>query len=164
VISNGTAVLGLGAIGALASKPVMEGKAVLFKKFADIDVFDIEVDERDPQQFIEVVAALWSRPSAASILRTSRRRSASSSRRRSRSAWTSRCSMTTSTAPRSSFGGRAQRAGAGRQGYQPRSSWSPPVPAQRPWPALDLLVRLGLPRENIWITDLAGCVYQGRER
>ena len=58
VISNGTAVLGLGNIGALASKPVMEGKAVLFKKFAGIDVFDIEVDESDPQKFIEVVAAL----------------------------------------------------------------------------------------------------------
>jgi malate dehydrogenase (oxaloacetate-decarboxylating)(NADP+) len=58
VISNGTAVLGLGAIGALASKPVMEGKAVLFKKFADIDVFDIEVDTTDPQQFIDAVALL----------------------------------------------------------------------------------------------------------
>ena len=58
VISNGTAVLGLGAIGALASKPVMEGKAVLFKKFAGIDVFDIEVDERDIDRFVDVVAAL----------------------------------------------------------------------------------------------------------
>ncbi|WP_336970633.1 NADP-dependent malic enzyme [Sphingobium aromaticiconvertens] len=58
VISNGTAVLGLGAIGALASKPVMEGKAVLFKKFAGIDVFDIEVDTTDPQQFIDAVALL----------------------------------------------------------------------------------------------------------
>ncbi|HWA18218.1 MAG TPA: NADP-dependent malic enzyme [Devosia sp.] len=59
VISNGTAVLGLGAIGALASKPVMEGKAVLFKKFAGIDVFDIEIEERDPKKFIEVVTPLW---------------------------------------------------------------------------------------------------------
>ncbi|MBI4920730.1 MAG: NADP-dependent malic enzyme [Devosia nanyangense] len=58
VISNGTAVLGLGAIGALASKPVMEGKAVLFKKFAGIDVFDIEIEERDPKKFIEIVAPL----------------------------------------------------------------------------------------------------------
>lgn len=58
VITNGTAVLGLGAIGALASKPVMEGKAVLFKKFAGIDSIDIEVEERDPAKFIEVVAAL----------------------------------------------------------------------------------------------------------
>ncbi|SEQ47749.1 malate dehydrogenase (oxaloacetate-decarboxylating)(NADP+) [Devosia sp. YR412] len=59
VISNGTAVLGLGNIGALASKPVMEGKAVLFKKFAGIDVFDLEIDETDPQKFIDAVAPLW---------------------------------------------------------------------------------------------------------
>jgi malate dehydrogenase (oxaloacetate-decarboxylating)(NADP+) len=58
VISNGTAVLGLGNLGPLASKPVMEGKGVLFKIFADIDVFDIEVDASDPQKFIEVVKAL----------------------------------------------------------------------------------------------------------
>jgi malate dehydrogenase (oxaloacetate-decarboxylating)(NADP+) len=58
VITNGTAVLGLGSIGPLAAKPVMEGKAVLFKKFAGIDVFDIEVAERDPGKFVEVVAAL----------------------------------------------------------------------------------------------------------
>lgn len=58
VISNGTAVLGLGAIGSLASKPVMEGKAVLFKQFADIDVFDIEVEERDPETLIETIARL----------------------------------------------------------------------------------------------------------
>ncbi|MBV8614600.1 MAG: NADP-dependent malic enzyme, partial [Acetobacteraceae bacterium] len=58
VVSNGTAVLGLGNIGALAGKPVMEGKAVLFKKFAGIDVFDIEVDAADPERFCDVVAAL----------------------------------------------------------------------------------------------------------
>jgi malate dehydrogenase (oxaloacetate-decarboxylating)(NADP+) len=58
VITNGTAVLGLGAIGPLAAKPVMEGKAVLFKKFAGIDVFDIELDAKDPDKFVEIVAAL----------------------------------------------------------------------------------------------------------
>ena len=58
VISNGTAVLGLGNIGAVAGKPVMEGKAVLFKIFADIDVFDIEINETDPEKFVEIVAAL----------------------------------------------------------------------------------------------------------
>ena len=58
VITNGTAVLGLGTIGPLAAKPVMEGKAVLFKKFAGIDVFDIEIEQRDPQKLIEVIAAL----------------------------------------------------------------------------------------------------------
>ena len=58
VISNGTAVLGLGAIGPLASKPVMEGKAVLFKQFAGLDVFDIEIDERDPEKLADIVTAL----------------------------------------------------------------------------------------------------------
>ena len=58
VITNGTAVLGLGAIGPLAAKPVMEGKAVLFKKFANLDVFDIEIDERDPDKLVDIIAAL----------------------------------------------------------------------------------------------------------
>ncbi len=58
VISNGTAVLGLGDIGPLAGKPVMEGKGVLFQKFAGIDVFDIEVDERDPDKLVEIIASL----------------------------------------------------------------------------------------------------------
>jgi malate dehydrogenase (oxaloacetate-decarboxylating)(NADP+) len=58
VITNGTAVLGLGNIGPLASKPVMEGKAVLFKIFADIDVFDIEINETDPDKFVEIVKSL----------------------------------------------------------------------------------------------------------
>jgi malate dehydrogenase (oxaloacetate-decarboxylating)(NADP+) len=58
VITNGTAVLGLGAIGALASKPVMEGKAVLFKRFANIDVFDLEIDTKDPDEFIRTVKLL----------------------------------------------------------------------------------------------------------
>jgi len=58
VITNGTAVLGLGAIGPLAAKPVMEGKSVLFKKFAGIDCFDIELDERDPDKLVQIIAAL----------------------------------------------------------------------------------------------------------
>jgi malate dehydrogenase (oxaloacetate-decarboxylating)(NADP+) len=58
VITNGTAVLGLGDIGPLASKPVMEGKGVLFKKFADVDVFDIEINERDPDRLVDIIASL----------------------------------------------------------------------------------------------------------
>ncbi|OUR83244.1 NADP-dependent malic enzyme [Cycloclasticus sp. 46_120_T64] len=58
VITNGTAVLGLGDIGPLASKPVMEGKGVLFKKFGGVDVFDIEIDEKDPDKFVDIVASL----------------------------------------------------------------------------------------------------------
>ena len=58
VVTNGTAVLGLGTIGPLAAKPVMEGKAVLFKKFAGIDAFDIEIDETDPDKLVEIIASL----------------------------------------------------------------------------------------------------------
>ena len=58
VVTNGTAVLGLGAIGPLASKPVMEGKGVLFKKFAGIDVFDIEIDELDVDKLVDIIASL----------------------------------------------------------------------------------------------------------
>ncbi len=79
VISNGTAVLGLGDIGALAGKPVMEGKAVLFKRFADVDCIDIEVDDQGRRPVRRTACASSGRPSAASTSRTSRRRSASSS-------------------------------------------------------------------------------------
>ena len=58
VVGNGTAVLGLGNIGPLASKPVMEGKGVLFKKFAGVDVFDIEIAENDPDKIVDIVASL----------------------------------------------------------------------------------------------------------
>src|SRR3954449_12881407 len=58
VVSNGSAVLGLGNIGPLAAKPVMEGKAVLFKKFAGINVFDIELSENDPDKLVDIIAAL----------------------------------------------------------------------------------------------------------
>jgi malate dehydrogenase (oxaloacetate-decarboxylating)(NADP+) len=58
VLSNGTAVLGLGSIGALASKPVMEGKAVLLKRFADVDAIDVEIDTRDPEEFVETVTRI----------------------------------------------------------------------------------------------------------
>jgi malate dehydrogenase (oxaloacetate-decarboxylating)(NADP+) len=78
VISNGTAILGLGNLGALASKPVMEGKAVLFKRFADVDSIDLEVDTEGSDEFINCVRYLGP-PSAASTSRTSRRRNASSS-------------------------------------------------------------------------------------
>ena len=69
VISNGTAILGLGNLGALASKPVMEGKAVLFKRFADVDAIDIEVKTEDAQRFIDALSC-WSRASAGSTSRT----------------------------------------------------------------------------------------------
>ncbi|HSM69170.1 MAG TPA: NADP-dependent malic enzyme, partial [Xanthomonadales bacterium] len=58
VVTNGTAVLGLGNLGPLAAKPVMEGKGVLFKKFANIDVFDIEINEPDPDKLVDIIASL----------------------------------------------------------------------------------------------------------
>src|SRR3989337_1888279 len=58
VVTNGTAVLGLGNVGALAGKPVMEGKGLLFKRFADVDVFDIEIDATDPDEIVRIVKAL----------------------------------------------------------------------------------------------------------
>jgi malate dehydrogenase (oxaloacetate-decarboxylating)(NADP+) len=100
VVTNGTAVLGLGNIGALAGKPVMEGKGVLFKKFADIDVFDLEIDATDPEEFVRIVAAL--EPTFGGINLEPAGPTASTSSRSSRSAWRSRSSTTTSTARRSS--------------------------------------------------------------
>ena len=79
MISNGTAVLGLGDIGTLASKPVMEGKALLFKSFADIDVFDIEVDRTEVEGFVEAVKAISS-TFGGLISKTSRRLNALRSR------------------------------------------------------------------------------------
>ena len=79
VITNGTAILGLGNLGALASKPVMEGKVVLFKRFADVNSIDLEVGTEDPDEFIGAVKFL-APPLAGSISRTSRRRSAFTSK------------------------------------------------------------------------------------
>ncbi len=81
VISNGTAVLGLGNIGAMAGKPVMEGKGLLFKIYAGIDVFDLEVDEKRPPRSLSRSFARWHPPSAGSISRTLRHPSALRSRR-----------------------------------------------------------------------------------
>ena len=80
VVTNGTAVLGLGDIGAQAGKPVMEGKGVLFKRFAGIDVFDIELDTKNPDEIIKA-CQLLEPPSAASTWKTSKRRSASTSKK-----------------------------------------------------------------------------------
>jgi malate dehydrogenase (oxaloacetate-decarboxylating)(NADP+) len=100
VITNGTAVLGLGDIGPLAGKPVMEGKGVLFKKFAGIDVFDIEIAEKDPDKLVDIIAAL--EPTFGGInLEDIKAPNVSSSNGSCASACASRCSMTTSMARRS---------------------------------------------------------------
>ena len=103
VVSNGTAVLGLGNIGALAGKPVMEGKAVLFKKFAGIDCFDIEVDAADPDRFVEVVAALEPTFGAINLEDIKAPECFDIEKRAAGAGCRSPCSTTTSTAPPSSW-------------------------------------------------------------
>jgi len=162
VITNGTAVLGLGPIGPLASKPVMEGKAVLFKKFAGIDVFDIEIDERDPDKLVEIIAAL--EPTFGGI------------------------NLEDIKAPECFYVERKLRdrmkipvfhddqhgtaiivgaaflnglAVVGKQIDEVRLVCSGAGAAALA--CLDLLVQLGLRMENILVTDIAGVVYQGRK-
>jgi malate dehydrogenase (oxaloacetate-decarboxylating)(NADP+) len=161
VISNGTAVLGLGNIGPLASKPVMEGKGVLFKKFAGIDVFDIEINENDPDKLIDVIAALEptfggvnlediKAPECFYIERKLRERmkipvfhddqhgtaiivgAAILNGLKVVAKDLKKCKLVVS--------------GAGAAALA----------------CLDLIVDLGFPIENIYVTDLAGVVYKGR--
>jgi malate dehydrogenase (oxaloacetate-decarboxylating)(NADP+) len=161
VISNGTAVLGLGNIGPLASKPVMEGKAVLFKKFAGIDVFDIEVDEPTSTSWSSTSSPRWSRPSAASTWRTSRRRNASRSSAAARADENPglprrparhRHHRRRRGAQRAELAGKRHRRGQARLLRRRR----------RGARLLNLLCRWAPKRENIWVTDLQGVVYKGR--
>jgi malate dehydrogenase (oxaloacetate-decarboxylating)(NADP+) len=161
VVTNGTAVLGLGAIGPLAAKPVMEGKAVLFKKFAGIDVFDIEINELDPDRLVEVIAAL--EPTFGGI------------------------NLEDIKAPECFYVERKLRerlkipvfhddqhgtaiiVGAailnglkvvGKDIRQVKLVTSGAGAAALA--CLQLLLELGLPREHIWVTDIEGVVYRGR--
>ena len=161
VVTNGTAVLGLGAIGPLAAKPVMEGKAVLFKKFAGIDCFDIEIDERDPDKLVEVIAAL--EPTFGGI------------------------NLEDIKAPECFYVERKLRerlkipvfhddqhgtaiiVGAaitnglrvvGKELKDVKLVCSGAGAAALA--CLDLLVLLGIPQQNIWVADIAGVVYRGR--
>ena len=95
-------MLGLGAIGPLAAKPVMEGKAVLFKKFAGIDVFDIEIDERDPDKLVDIIAALEPTFGGINLEDIKAPECFEVEQRAARAHEHSRSSTTTSTAPRSS--------------------------------------------------------------
>ncbi len=162
VVTNGTAVLGLGAIGPLAAKPVMEGKAVLFKKFAGIDVFDIEVNELDPDKLIEIIAALEptfgginlediKAPECFYIERKLRER------------------MKIPVFHDDQHGtaiivGAAVLNGLSVVGKDIKKVKLVTSGAGAAALAcLQLLVELGLPRENIWVTDIEGVVYQGRK-
>ncbi len=161
VITNGTAVLGLGNIGPLAAKPVMEGKAVLFKKFADIDVFDIEINENDVDKLVDIIASLEptfgginlediKAPDCFHVERKLRER------------------MKIPVFHDDQHGtaivvGAALLNGlkvVGKDIKQVKLVVSGAGAAALA--CLGLLVKLGLPRENIWVTDLAGVVYEGR--
>jgi len=161
VITNGTAVLGLGPIGPLAAKPVMEGKAVLFKKFAGIDVFDLEVSERDPDRLVEIIAALEptfgginlediKAPECFAVERKLRER------------------MKIPVFHDDQHGtaiivGAAILNGlkvVGKELDAVRLVCSGAGAAALA--CLDLLVELGLPRSNVFVADIEGVVYEGR--
>ncbi|MCX7158851.1 MAG: NADP-dependent malic enzyme [Proteobacteria bacterium] len=162
VITNGTAVLGLGAIGPLAAKPVMEGKAVLFKKFAGIDVFDIEIDERDPDKLVEVIAALEptfgginlediKAPECFYVERKLRERMKIPVFHDDQHG--TAITVCAAIINGLKVGGKEidkvklVTSGAGAAALA----------------CLDLLVKLGMPVENIYVTDIEGMVYTGRK-
>ena len=161
VITNGTAVLGLGDIGPLASKPVMEGKGVLFKKFAGIDVFDIEINERDPAKLVEIIASLEptfgginlediKAPDCFYVERKLRER------------------MKIPVFHDDQHGTAIVVGAAFLNGLKVLGKDIKQVKlvtsgaGAAALACLNLLVKLGLPREHIWVTDLGGLVYDGR--
>ena len=161
VVTNGTAVLGLGDIGPLAGKPVMEGKAVLFKKFSGIDVFDIEINEKDPEKLVEIIAAL--EPTFGGInLEDIKAPDCFYVERKLRE----RMKIPVFHDDQH---GTAITVGAailnglkvvGKELGQVKLVTSGAGAAALA--CLGLLVKLGIRRENIWVTDLAGLVYEGR--
>jgi len=161
VITNGTAVLGLGDIGPLAAKPVMEGKAVLFKKFADIDVFDIEVNEKNVDKLVEVIAALEptfgginlediKAPDCFVVERKLRERlkiPVFHDDQHGTAIVVGAALLNALKVVGKDIGSvKLVTSGAGAAALA----------------CLGLLLKLGLKRENIWVTDLAGVVWQGR--
>jgi malate dehydrogenase (oxaloacetate-decarboxylating)(NADP+) len=161
VITNGTAVLGLGDIGPLASKPVMEGKAVLFKKFAGVDVFDIEINEKDPARLVEVIAALEptfgainlediKAPDCFYVERELRKRLKIPVFHDDQhgTAITVAAAMLNGLKVVGKDIGKVKlvTSGAGAAALA----------------CLNLLLKVGLKRENVFVTDLAGVVYAGR--
>ena len=161
VVTNGPAVLGLGDIGPLAGKPVMEGKAVLFKKFSGIDVFDIEINEKDPEKLVDIIAALEptfgginlediKAPDCFYVERKLRER------------------MKIPVFHDDQHGtaitvGAAILNGLKVVGKEPsKVKLVTSGAGAAALACLGLLVKLGIPRENIWVTDLAGLVYEGR--
>jgi malate dehydrogenase (oxaloacetate-decarboxylating)(NADP+) len=161
VVTNGTAVLGLGAIGPLAAKPVMEGKAVLFKKFAGIDVFDIELDQRDPDKLVEVIAAL--EPTFGGInLEDIKAPECFEIERKLRAR------MKIPVFHDDQHGTAIIVAAAVLNGLTVVNKNIASVKlvvsgaGAAALACVELLVEVGLRKENIWLTDLAGVVYEGR--
>ena len=161
VISNGTAVLGLGDIGALASKPVMEGKGVLFKKFSGIDVFDIEIDEKDPEQLVKVIAALEptfgginlediKAPECFYVERELRKRMKIPVFHDDQHG--------TAIVVGAAVIGGLKVVGKRIEDVKLVTSGAGAAALA----CLGLLLKLGLKRENVWVTDIKGLVYEGR--
>ncbi len=161
VVTNGTAVLGLGDIGPLAGKPVMEGKGVLFKKFSGIDVFDIEINEKDPEKLVEIIASLEptfgginlediKAPDCFYVERKLRERMKipvfHDDQHGTAIVVGAAIINGLKVAGKDIKTARLVASGAGAAALA----------------CLGLLVKLGLPRENIWVTDIAGVVYKGR--
>ncbi len=161
VITNGTAVLGLGNIGPLASKPVMEGKAVLFKKFAAVDVFDIEINEQDPVRLVEVIAAL--EPTFGAInLEDIKAPDCFYVERELRKRLKIPVFHDDQHGTAITVGAALLNAlkVAGKRPEEVKLVTSGAGAAALA--CLNLLLHLGFKRENIFVTDLAGVVYQGR--
>ncbi len=161
VITNGTAVLGLGNIGPLASKPVMEGKAVLFKKFAAVDVFDIEINEQDPVRLVEVIAAL--EPTFGAInLEDIKAPDCFYVERELRKRLKIPVFHDDQHGTAITVGAALLNAlkVAGKRPGEVKLVTSGAGAAALA--CLNLLLHLGFKRENIFVTDLAGVVYQGR--
>ena len=161
VVSNGTAVLGLGAIGPLASKPVMEGKAVLFKKFAGIDVFDIEIDARDVDRMVDVISAL--EPTFGGInLEDIKAPECFQVEARLREKMNIPVFHDDQHGTAIIVAAAVQNAMklAGKDISKVKIVASGAGAAALA--CLNLLVSLGASLDNIWVTDLAGVVYEGR--
>ncbi|TAL56106.1 NADP-dependent malic enzyme [Pandoraea sp.] len=161
VVTNGTAVLGLGDIGPLASKPVMEGKGVLFKKFANIDVFDIEINEKDPEKLVDIIAAL--EPTFGAInLEDIKAPECFIVERKLRER------MKIPVFHDDQHGTAIVVAAAVLNGLKVVGKDIGEVKlvcsgaGAAALACLDLLVDIGLPLKNIWVSDIVGVVYEGR--
>ena len=162
VITNGTAVLGLGNIGPLASKPVMEGKAVLFKKFAGIDVFDIEINENDPDKLVEIIAGL--EPTFGGINLEDIKAPEcflveKKLRERMKIPVFHDDQHGTAITVVSAFLNGLKVVGKDIKNIKLVTSGAGAAALA----CLDLLVDMGLPVENIWVSDIEGVVYKGRK-